>query len=77
MAIDVVVPDPGDHEEFEVVEVMVEVGERVEQGDSLLEISTDKANMDVEAPAAGTVTEIRVADGDTVPVTTVLVVLEP
>lgn len=77
MAIEVVVPDPGDHEEFDVVEIMVEVGERVEAGDALIEIATDKANMDVEAPAAGTVVEVRVSEGDTVPVTTVLMVLEP
>lgn len=77
MAIEVVVPEPGDHEEFDVVEIMVEVGERVEAGDALVEIATDKANMDVEAPAAGTVVEVRVSEGDTVPVTTVLMVIEP
>ncbi|HST41209.1 MAG TPA: biotin/lipoyl-containing protein [Conexibacter sp.] len=77
MAIEVVVPEPGDHEEFDVVEIMVEVGEQVEAGDALVEIATDKANMDVEAPAAGTVVEVRVSEGDTVPVTTVLMVIEP
>jgi pyruvate/2-oxoglutarate dehydrogenase complex dihydrolipoamide acyltransferase (E2) component len=76
MRVEVAIEDPGDHEEVEVVEVMVEVGETVEAGDVLLEVATDKANMDVEAPAAGTVAEIPVSEGDTVPSRSVLVVIE-
>ncbi|MDO8212415.1 biotin/lipoyl-containing protein [Conexibacter sp. CPCC 206217] len=76
MRVEVAIEDPGSHEEIEVVEVMVEVGEEVEQGDVLLEVSTDKANMDVEAPSAGTVTEVLVSEGDVVPSRSLLVVLE-
>jgi pyruvate/2-oxoglutarate dehydrogenase complex dihydrolipoamide acyltransferase (E2) component len=73
--VEVAIEDPGSHEEVEVVEVMVEVGEEVEQGDVLLEVSTDKANMDVESPTAGVVREVLVAEGDVVPSRSVLVVL--
>jgi pyruvate dehydrogenase E2 component (dihydrolipoamide acetyltransferase) len=75
MRVEVAIEDPGSHEEVEIVEVMVEVGEEVEQGDVLLEVSTDKANMDVEAPSAGVVEEVRVSEGDVVPSRSVLVVL--
>ncbi|HEY4277408.1 MAG TPA: biotin/lipoyl-containing protein [Conexibacter sp.] len=76
MRVEVAIEDPGSHEEVEIVEVMVEVGEQVEAGDVLVEVATDKANMEVEAPSAGTVAEVPVTEGDTVGSRSVLVVLE-
>ena len=64
--IEVKIPDPGDVEEVEVVEVNVEAGASVRQGDALMELATDKANMDLEAPQDGVVTEVLVAEGDVV-----------
>jgi pyruvate/2-oxoglutarate dehydrogenase complex dihydrolipoamide acyltransferase (E2) component len=73
--IEVKIEDPGDFEEVEVVDVSVAAGDTVAEGDVLLEIATDKANMDIVAPAAGTVEEVLVAVDDIVPVDRVLVVL--
>jgi len=64
-------------QDVEVVRVLVDVGETVEAGQSLLEIATDKVDVEVEAPSAGQVIEIFVADGEIVaPPNRPLLVLE-
>lgn len=73
--VEVKIEDPGDTEEVEVIGVSVAQGATVATGDVLLEVATDKANMDIEAPVAGTVAELLVAEGDIIPVDQVLVVL--
>jgi pyruvate dehydrogenase E2 component (dihydrolipoamide acetyltransferase) len=76
MRVEVKIEEPGDTEEVEVIEVHVAVGAAVGEGDVLLEVATDKANMDIVAPAGGTVAELPVAEGDVVPVAAVLAVVE-
>jgi pyruvate/2-oxoglutarate dehydrogenase complex dihydrolipoamide acyltransferase (E2) component len=73
--LEIRVEDPGDVEEVEVVEVKVAVGDSVAKGDVLLEIATDKANMDIEAPEDGVVEELPVAEGDIISPKVVLAVL--
>ncbi len=73
---EVKIEEPGDTEEVEVIEVHVEVGATVSEGDVLLEVATDKANMDIVAPADGTVAELSVAEGDIIPVEQILAVVE-
>lgn len=73
--VEIKVEDPGNTEEVEVVVLHVAQGQEVAAGDALLEIETDKANMELEAPAAGVVEELHVAAGDIVPATTVFLVL--
>jgi len=73
--VDVRLEDAGDTEELEILEVMIEAGDSVDAGEVLLQVATDKADLDVEAPAAGTVAEVLVAEGATVPVSQTLVVL--
>jgi 2-oxoglutarate dehydrogenase E2 component (dihydrolipoamide succinyltransferase) len=51
------------------------VGDQVTEGEPLLEIGTDKVDTDIPAPVSGTVTEIRVAQDETVPVGTVIAVI--
>ena len=75
MRVEVKIEDPGEFEEVEVVAIEVSVGDSVAEGDVLLEIATDKANMDITAPAAGTVAEILVAEDDIIAVDRILVVL--
>jgi pyruvate/2-oxoglutarate dehydrogenase complex dihydrolipoamide acyltransferase (E2) component len=75
--IEIRIDDPGDFEEVEVVEVSVEEGATVAEGDLLLEVATDKANLEIFAPRAGTVAQVLVEEGATIPVDQVLVVLEP
>jgi pyruvate/2-oxoglutarate dehydrogenase complex dihydrolipoamide acyltransferase (E2) component len=51
-------------------------GDKVEKGDVLVEIETAKALQEVEAPASGTLVEIRVAQGETAAVNSTLAVIE-
>ncbi len=64
--MEVKIPDLGDIEEVEVIEICVAIGDVVEENDTLIVIESDKASMDVPAGAAGTVEAITVALGDMV-----------
>jgi pyruvate dehydrogenase E2 component (dihydrolipoamide acetyltransferase) len=70
------VPDIGDFDAVDVVEVLVEAGDRVAKDDSLITLESDKATMDVPSPAAGTVRELKVKAGDKVHEGTVILTLE-
>ncbi|MDG1732026.1 MAG: dihydrolipoyllysine-residue acetyltransferase [Thalassotalea sp.] len=59
----VLVPDVGG-DEVEIIELCVAVGDIVEAEDALVSVETDKASMDIPAPFAGKITEIKVAVGD-------------
>jgi pyruvate dehydrogenase E2 component (dihydrolipoamide acetyltransferase) len=67
--IEIKVDDPGNTVEVEVVEVFVSEGQSVDRETPLLEIATDKANMELEAPQAGVVEKLLCAQGDIVPAT--------
>jgi pyruvate dehydrogenase E2 component (dihydrolipoamide acetyltransferase) len=60
------VPDIGDFDDVEVIDVLVAVGATVSAEDPLITLETDKATMDVPSPVSGTVTEVIVKTGDTV-----------
>jgi len=64
--IEVKVPDIGDFKNIPVIEVLVKPGDRVIKEAALITLESDKATMDVPAPAAGVVKEIRVKVGDKV-----------
>ena len=64
--IDITVPDLGDFTDVEVIEILVSADAAVEQEDGLITLETDKASMDVPAPAAGNIVAITVAVGDKV-----------
>ncbi len=64
--IDIVVPDLGDFENVEVIEVLVSSGDTVEREDGLVTIETDKASMDIPAPEKGVVEKLTIGVGDTV-----------
>jgi pyruvate/2-oxoglutarate dehydrogenase complex dihydrolipoamide acyltransferase (E2) component len=69
-------PDLGEGlQEGEVARWLVREGEHVEEDAPLVEIQTDKTTVEIPSPAAGTVTSILVAEGEIVPVGTVLVVI--
>ena len=74
--IEVAVPDIGDFTGVPVIELLVAPGDRVEFDDPLLTLESDKATMDIPAPAAGVVAEFRVELGDEVSEGDVLLVLE-
>ncbi|WP_404837242.1 pyruvate dehydrogenase complex dihydrolipoyllysine-residue acetyltransferase [Aeromonas media] len=74
-AKDVNVPDIGG-DEVEVTEIMVAVGDKVEADQSLIAVEGDKASMEVPAPFAGVVKEIKVKAGDKVSTGSLIMVFE-
>ncbi|PWW16798.1 pyruvate dehydrogenase complex dihydrolipoyllysine-residue acetyltransferase [Pantoea sp. AG702] len=74
-AKDVNVPDIGG-DEVEVTEILVKVGDKVEAEQSLIVVEGDKASMEVPAPFAGLVKELKVATGDKVSTGSLIMVFE-
>jgi dihydrolipoamide dehydrogenase len=74
--LEIRVPDLGDFENVPVIEIHVTPGDRISAEDPLLTLESDKATMDVPAPAGGTVAEVRVGVGDTVSEGDVIVELQ-
>ncbi|CRG49250.1 pyruvate dehydrogenase complex dihydrolipoyllysine-residue acetyltransferase [Yersinia wautersii] len=74
-AKNVEVPDIGD-DEVEVTEVMVKVGDKVDAEQSLITVEGDKASMEVPAPFAGIVKEIKISTGDKVKTGSLIMVFE-
>jgi dihydrolipoamide dehydrogenase len=70
------IPDIGDFQEVPVIELLVKPGETVEKETSLITLETDKATMEIPAPQAGIVKEMKVKIGDKVSEGTIILVLE-
>ncbi len=75
--MEVKVPDIGDFDEVPVIEVLVEAGQEVGEEDPLITLESDKATMDVPAPAAGVVGDLKVSVGDKVSEGTLILTLQP
>ncbi|MCE8051943.1 dihydrolipoyllysine-residue acetyltransferase [Halomonas daqingensis] len=77
MAIqEIKVPDIGDYTDVPIIEIHVQAGDRIQVEDPLITVESDKASMDVPAPAAGTVKELKVKLGDTVSEGSLVLLLE-
>jgi pyruvate dehydrogenase E2 component (dihydrolipoamide acetyltransferase) len=77
MATEVVMPQMGESiAEGTITKWLKKVGEHVDRDEPLFEISTDKVDAEIPSPAAGTLTEVRFQEGDTVEVNTVVAVLD-
>jgi len=74
--IEVVVPDIGEDGEVDVIEVLVNVGDAIEEEDGLITLETDKATMDVPSTHAGTVKEVFINVGDKVKQGSIVIKLE-
>ncbi len=61
---DVLVPDIGNFDSVDVIEILVKVGDTIAKDDSLLTVESDKASMDIPAPFAGVVKEVKLKVGD-------------
>src|SRR5829696_3346675 len=73
MSVEVVMPQMGESiTEGTVSKWLKAVGDRIEKDEPLLEISTDKVDAEVPSPAAGTLLEIKVNEGETVEVGSVV-----
>ena len=76
MAYELKLPDLGEGlTEGEIARWLVEEGQEVAEDDPLVEIQTDKTTVEIPSPAAGVVSRILAAEGDVVPVGTVIVVI--
>ena len=75
-ASDILVPNIGDFDAVEVIEIAVKPGDSVKPEDTLITLESDKATMDIPAPAAGTVREVLVKVGDSVSEGTLILKLE-
>ena len=76
MAYEFKLPDLGEGlTEGEIARWLVQEGQEIAEDDPLVEIATDKTTVEIPSPAAGVVTSILVAEGEVVPVGTVLVVI--
>ena len=61
---DVLVPDIGNFDSVDVIEVLVKAGDTIAKDDSLITVESDKASMDIPAPFAGVVREVKTKIGD-------------
>ena len=73
----ITIPDIGDFESVDVIEVLIVSGESVQAEDPLITLESDKATMDVPSPAAGRITEVLVAVGDKVSQGGLVALLDP
>jgi pyruvate dehydrogenase E2 component (dihydrolipoamide acetyltransferase) len=76
-AIEVLVPDIGGFKDVSVIDVLVKEGQQIDKETPLVTIETEKAAMDVPAPTAGRITQVKVKQGDKVSEGSLILLLEP
>ena len=77
MAVDVIMPQMGESIfEGTITRWLKKPGDRVERDEPLFEISTDKVDAEIPAPSAGVLKEIKITEGQTVPIQTVVAVID-
>ena len=76
MTIEINVPDIGDFDEVEVIELLISKGDKIQAEDSLITVESDKASMEIPAPSAGTIIDIKVSVGDKVKQGSLIAILE-
>ncbi len=77
MSKEILVPNIGDFDAVEVIEILVSAGDTVAAEDSLISVESDKASMEIPSPEAGVVKEIKVNIGDQVSEGSLMLILEP
>ncbi|MBL8385102.1 MAG: dihydrolipoyl dehydrogenase, partial [Burkholderiales bacterium] len=73
---EVFVPDIGDFKDVPIIEILVKPGDTVKAEDSLITVESDKATMEIPAPSAGVIRELKVKLGDTVNTGTLIAVMD-
>jgi pyruvate dehydrogenase E2 component (dihydrolipoamide acetyltransferase) len=76
-AREVLVPDIGDFESVDIIEVLVSSGDRVRKDDSLITLESDKATMEIPSPYAGLIEEVKVSVGDKVSRGSLILTMKP
>ncbi|MCH8054691.1 MAG: hypothetical protein IH857_00865 [Deltaproteobacteria bacterium] len=77
---EVFIPRLGSSDEADEVKVLrwiKKVGEQVQKGEALLEVETDKVNVEIEAPESGLLEEVLVKEGDVVAFNSVVAIINP
>jgi len=73
---EVFVPDIGDFKDVPVIEILVKPGDTVKAEDSLITVESDKATMEIPAPAAGVIKELKIKVGDVVNTGSLIAIME-
>src|SRR6202795_2527817 len=77
MAVDVIMPQMGESIfEGTITKWLKKAGDKIERDEPLFEISTDKVDAEIPSPSAGVLKEIKVGEGQTVPIQTVVGVID-
>src|SRR5450432_1255346 len=77
MAVDIVMPQMGESIfEGTITKWLKKPGDKIERDEPLFEISTDKVDAEIPSPSAGVLKEIKVNEGQTVPIQTIVAVIE-
>lgn len=74
--IEIKVPDIGNFDSVDVIEVLVKAGDSIAKEDSLITVESDKASMDIPSPQAGVVKEVKVKVGDKIAKDSLILLLE-
>ncbi len=75
--VDILVPDIGNFDSVDIIEILVKIGDVIAVDDSLITVESDKASMDIPSSHAGVVKEIKVKVGDKVAKGSFIVVIAP
>ena len=73
---EIVIPDIGNFESVDIIEILIHIGDTINPDDPMLTVESDKASMDIPAPYAGIVKEIKVKIGDKVKQGTPIALIE-
>ena len=63
---EILIPDIGNFDSVDIIEVLISVGDTIALDDPLMTVESDKASMDIPAPKAGVIKEIKIKVGDKV-----------
>jgi dihydrolipoamide dehydrogenase len=74
--VEILVPDIGNFDSVDVIEVLVKVGDTIAKEDSLITVESDKASMDIPSAQAGVVKEVKVKVGDKIAKGTLILMVE-
>ncbi len=74
--VEIKVPDIGNFDSVDVIEVLVKVGDTIAKEDSLITVESDKASMDIPSPQAGVVKEVKVKVGDKIAKGSLILILD-
>ena len=76
MSTEISVPDIGDFESVEIIEILIKVGDIIKKNDPIVTLESDKSSVEVPSPFAGKISSLKVKIGDKVSKGSVLAIIE-